>query len=56
MKNNPINIHSQQYMETMARLMSEALESPEGMRALAARMSVSWLLVACSSDVRCCAW
>ncbi len=31
-----MNVHSQEYMETMARLMSEALESPEGMRALAA--------------------
>ena len=39
MKNNPINIHSQEYMETMARLMSEALESPEGMRALAAAIA-----------------
>ena len=39
MKTNPINIHSQQYMETMARLMSEALESPEGMRALAAAIA-----------------
>lgn len=28
MKTNPINIHSQKYMGTMARLMSEALESP----------------------------
>ena len=28
-----MNVHSQEYMETMARLMSEALESPEGMRA-----------------------
>ncbi|MCE5314015.1 MAG: HK97-fold major capsid protein [Armatimonadota bacterium] len=33
------NVHSQQYMETMARLMSEALESPEGMRALAAAIA-----------------
>ncbi len=39
MKNNPMNIHSQEYMETMARLMSEALESPEGMRALAAAIA-----------------
>jgi hypothetical protein len=30
-----INIHSQEYMEAMARLMNQALESPEGMRALA---------------------
>ena len=34
-----MNVHSQEYMETMARLMSEALESPEGMRALAAAIS-----------------
>lgn len=33
------NIHSQVYMETMARLMSEALESPDGMRALAAAIA-----------------
>lgn len=39
MKNNPMNIHSQEYMETMTRLMSEALESPEGMRALAAAIA-----------------
>jgi len=39
MKNNPMNIHSQKYMETMARLMSEALESPEGMQALAAAIA-----------------
>ncbi|MEN6521115.1 MAG: HK97-fold major capsid protein [Armatimonadota bacterium] len=36
---NKTNIHSQEYMETMARLMSEALESPEGMRALAAAIA-----------------
>ncbi len=36
MKNKQTDIHSQEYMETMAQLMSEALESPEGMRALAA--------------------
>src|SRR5512146_1682809 len=35
----PTNTNSQQYMETMARLMSEALESPEGMRALAAAIA-----------------
>jgi len=40
MKNNSVNIHSQQYMETMAKLMSEALESPEGMQALAAAIAV----------------
>ena len=34
-----MNVHSQEYMETMARLMSEALESPEGMRALAAAIA-----------------
>ena len=34
-----INIHSQEYMETMARLMTEALESPDGMRALAAAIA-----------------
>jgi hypothetical protein len=34
-----MNIHSQEYMETMTRLMSEALESPEGMRALAAAIA-----------------
>jgi hypothetical protein len=39
MKTNQIKIHSQQYMETMARLMSESLESPEGMRALAAAIA-----------------
>jgi len=39
MKNNPMNIHSQEYMETMARLMSEAFESPEGMQALAAAIA-----------------
>jgi hypothetical protein len=34
-----VDIHSQEYMETMARLMSEALESPEGLRALAAAVA-----------------
>jgi len=34
-----IDVHSQQYMETMARLMSEALETPDGMRALAAAIA-----------------
>ena len=29
MEATQINIHSQEYMETMARLMTEALESPE---------------------------
>lgn len=31
--------HSHEYMESMARLMSEALESPDGLRALAAAIS-----------------
>jgi len=39
MKTNQLKIHSQEYMETMARLMSEALESPEGMQALAAAIA-----------------
>lgn len=39
METTQVNIHSQEYMETMARLMSEALESPEGMRALAAAIA-----------------
>ncbi len=39
---NKFNIHSQEYMEAMARLMSEALESPEGMRALAAAIAFSF--------------
>ena len=39
MEATQINIHSQEYMETMARLMTEALESPEGMRALAAAIA-----------------
>ena len=34
-----MNVHSQESMETMARLMSEALESPDGMRALAAAIA-----------------
>ena len=34
MENTTVNVDSQQYLETMARLMSEALESPDGMRAL----------------------
>ncbi|MHB9037073.1 MAG: HK97-fold major capsid protein [Armatimonadota bacterium] len=33
------NIHSQEYMEAMGRLMSEALETPEGMRSLAAAIA-----------------
>ncbi len=39
MEATQLNIHSQEYMETMARLMTEALESPEGMRALAAAIA-----------------
>ncbi len=39
MKTGQVSIHSQEYMEAMARLMSEALESPEGMRALAAAIA-----------------
>ena len=39
METAQININSQEYMETMARLMSEALESPDGMRALAAAIA-----------------
>jgi len=38
MKNTP-TIHSHEYMETMARFMSEALESPDGLRALAAAIA-----------------
>lgn len=37
--NNEMDIHSQEYMEAMAQLMSEALESPEGMQALAAAIA-----------------
>ena len=39
METTLMNIHSQEYMETMARLMTEALESPDGMRALAAAIA-----------------
>jgi len=39
LKTTQMNIHSQEYMETMARLMTEALESPDGMRALAAAIA-----------------
>ncbi len=39
METTQVNVHSQEYMETMARLMSEALESPDGMRALAAAIA-----------------
>ncbi len=34
-----LNPNSQEFMETMGKLMSEALESPEGMRALAAAIA-----------------
>ncbi len=37
--NTNVNIHSQEYMEAMARLMSQAMESPDGMRALAAAIA-----------------
>jgi len=39
MKTKQMNIHSQEYMATMAKLMSEALESPDGMRALASAIA-----------------
>ena len=39
MENTKVKVDSQQYLETMARLMSEALESPDGMRALAAAIA-----------------
>jgi len=39
LKEKSTSIHSQEYMEAMARLMSEALESPDGMRALAAAIA-----------------
>jgi len=34
-----INVHSEEFMQTMAELMSEAAESPEGLRALAAAIA-----------------
>ena len=34
-----VDVYSSDYMETMARLMTEALESPDGMKALAAAIS-----------------
>jgi len=34
-----IDVHSQEYLEAMAALMSEAVESPEGLRALAAAIA-----------------
>ena len=39
MEATQININSPEYMVTMARLMTEAWESPEGMRALAAAIA-----------------
>ena len=39
MEMNQMNVHSQEYMQSMARLMSEALESPEGLHALAAAIA-----------------
>ncbi len=39
MENELIDVHSQEYMETMAQLMMEALESPEGMQSLAAAIA-----------------
>ena len=36
---NLINVHSEDYMETMAKLMSEAADSPEGLKALAAAIA-----------------
>ncbi|MBI5789194.1 MAG: hypothetical protein HZA78_10105, partial [Candidatus Schekmanbacteria bacterium] len=39
MEQQKINVYSQEYMEAMAGLMSEALESPEGLQALAAAIA-----------------
>ena len=39
MEQQKINVYSQEYMEAMAALMSEALESPEGLQALAAAIA-----------------
>jgi len=39
MENATIDVHSQEYLEAMAALMSEAVESPEGLRALAAAIA-----------------
>ena len=39
MKTKQIDVNSQEFMESMGRLMQEALESPEGMRALAAAIA-----------------
>lgn len=39
METTEVNVNSQEYMDGMARLMNEALESPDGMRALAAAIA-----------------
>ena len=39
MDTQTIDVHSQEYLEAMAALMSEAVESPEGLRALAAAIA-----------------
>ena len=39
MDTQTIDVHSEEYLETMAALMSEAVESPEGLRALAAAIA-----------------
>lgn len=39
METKKVNTNSQEFMETMGKLMREALESPEGMRALAAAIA-----------------
>jgi hypothetical protein len=39
MEPGTIDVHSQEYLETMAALMSEAVETPEGLRALAAAIA-----------------
>ena len=39
METPTFDVHSQEYLETMAALMSEAVESPEGLRALAAAIA-----------------
>jgi len=39
MDTQTIDVHSQEYLEAMAALMSEAVESPEGLRAIAAAIA-----------------
>ncbi|MBM4042405.1 MAG: hypothetical protein FJ290_28265 [Planctomycetes bacterium] len=39
MDTQTIDVHSQEYLEAMAALMSEAVETPEGLRALAAAIA-----------------